>query len=150
MGELVIFHVWTSSPLPVLTAWQTLSALLGLPSLGNSSLARPQLDNTSKGRPHRCGVDCTCSSLLVVFAMFGWVQLHSTHFSGLLFAWVHVESLLSQDVLFYLFKMCCFHRLHLLSRIWPKGKHGEGTKPAPQVQFPWEMQAGISVDVIKC
>lgn len=45
--------------------------------------------------------------------------------------------------------MCCFYRLHLLSRIPPWGKHGEGTNPGPQVEFPWEMQAGVSVHVIK-
>lgn len=45
MGELVILCVWTSHPLPVLAAWQTLSALLGLPSLGNAPLAHPQLGN---------------------------------------------------------------------------------------------------------
>lgn len=37
---------------------------------------------------------------------------------------------------FYLFKMCCFHRLHLLLRILSTDKRREDTEPAPQVPFP--------------
>lgn len=62
-------------------------------------------------------------------------------------SWVLTQRLLSQDILFA--KMGCFHRLHLFSRIPPKGKLLEGTKPASQVQFPWEMQAGISLPAVK-
>lgn len=118
--------------------------------LGTATLACPQLGSTDTGRPLRCGVDCACSSWLVWFSVLGWAQPQSTDFSGPLFAGTHVESLLSRGILFYLFKMCCSHRLHLLSRILPKGKHGGGTKPAPQVRFPREMQTGMSVHVVKC
>lgn len=78
-----------------------------------------------------------------VFSLLGCVHLHSTDFSVLQLSWVHIQRLLFQDILFV--KMCCFHRLHLFSRIPPKDKLLEGTKPASQVQFPWEMQAGISL-----
>lgn len=65
IGEPVIFCVWAWCPLLVLAAWQTLRALLALPSLGNASLARPQLGHTFQGWPPHGGVGCTCSSPLV-------------------------------------------------------------------------------------
>lgn len=103
-------------------------ALLALPSLAMPPWPIHSWPTLVRGgHPMGCWLHVQLPAGL---SLQGLEEHSSTDFSAHLFPWVHLESLLSQDTFFYLFKMCCFHRPHLLLGIVPMDKGREGTKPA--------------------
>lgn len=125
-GGPVIFCVWARCPLLVPAAGQTKGTASPAKPY-NASLAHPQLPHTCQGS-HPMGVlaehAAPCWS---VSSVFGRAQLHRSCCppASMSSSWKPAFSRRS-----LLFKMCCFHRLHLLLRIEPMDKCREGTKPA--------------------